>query len=80
MAFRFHQSLSGDNSKIAKCRCGVAGSAFPVDPTNPITSTSTRIPSCKPFAYVIPLRVVPRISFLNFCFAKEEQKLCPEPR
>ncbi len=53
MAFRFHQSLSGDNSKIAKCRCGVAGSAFPVDPTNPITSTSTRIPSCKPFAYVI---------------------------
>ena len=48
-AFPFHHSLSGPNSKIAKCKCGVRASAFPVDPTKPMTSPrSTRIPSRSP--------------------------------
>ena len=51
-AFPLHHSLSGPNSKIAKCRCGARGSAFPVDPTKPMTSPlSTRIPSRNPSTY-----------------------------
>src|ERR1039458_8697808 len=52
IAFPFHHSLSGPNSAIAKCKCGERGSAFPVDPTKPMTSPrSTRIPSRNPSAY-----------------------------
>src|ERR1035437_9570492 len=51
-AFPFHHSFSGPSSKIAKWRCGVRGSAFPVDPTKPMTSPrSTRIPSRNLFVY-----------------------------
>src|SRR6266536_3208172 len=33
MGVPFHHSRSGPRRKAAKCRCGVRGSAFPVEPT-----------------------------------------------
>jgi hypothetical protein len=43
-AFPFQHSFSGPSSKIAKCKCGEPGSAFPVDHTNPITAPGPTTP------------------------------------
>ena len=58
-AFPCHHCLSGPSSKIAKCKCGARGSAFPVDPTKPMTSPrSNPHPLAQPFRVPVQVRVV----------------------